>query len=50
MNLQEFEINNVDLVEMDLGCEQSVLDTRWSHTFDTVIMNPPFGTKKNKGE
>ncbi|KAI0223949.1 Methyltransferase-like protein 5 [Lamellibrachia satsuma] len=48
-NLEEFEISNVDLVEMDLDGEHSMLHTRWSHAFDTVIMNPPFGTKKNKG-
>ena len=34
----------------DLSSEDSVLDNRWRHMFDTVIMNPPFGTKKNKGE
>uniref|UniRef100_A0A2K5JYC2 Methyltransferase-like protein 5 n=1 Tax=Colobus angolensis palliatus TaxID=336983 RepID=A0A2K5JYC2_COLAP len=34
-NVEEFELTNIDMVQCD--------------SFDTVIMNPPFGTKNNKG-
>ena len=47
-NLDEFEVANVDLVQADL----TSLDTKrcpWSKRFDTVVLNPPFGTKHNKG-
>ena len=46
-NAEEFEISNLDLVQCDL-CS---LDTdAYASKFDTVIMNPPFGTKHNQGE
>lgn len=46
-NLEELEVSNIDLVLSDLTqCQPT-------HTnkplVDTVIMNPPFGTKHNKG-
>uniref|UniRef100_A0A8C4QJ12 Methyltransferase-like protein 5 n=1 Tax=Eptatretus burgeri TaxID=7764 RepID=A0A8C4QJ12_EPTBU len=45
-NLRHLEVDRVNLVCQDLttGCV-----ARWHKTFDTVIMNPPFGTKHNKG-
>lgn len=46
-NAEEFEIANVDLVQCDL-C--SLQPEAYSKKFDTVIMNPPFGTKHNQGE
>lgn len=46
-NAEEFEISNVDLVQSDL-C--SLQPEAYAHKFDTVIMNPPFGTKHNQGE
>lgn len=48
-NLEDFEINNVDLVQLDITC-QPLKSSRWHKQFDTVIMNPPFGTKHNKGK
>ncbi|XP_072037929.1 rRNA N(6)-adenosine-methyltransferase METTL5-like [Amphiura filiformis] len=45
-NAEEFELNNIDLVQCDLG---SVEEGMWNKQFDTIIMNPPFGTKRNKG-
>lgn len=46
-NAEEFEISNVDLVQCDL-C--SLEADAYAKQFDTVIMNPPFGTKHNQGE
>lgn len=46
-NAEEFELSNVDLVQCDL-C--SLEADAYSERFDTVIMNPPFGTKHNQGE
>lgn len=46
-NAEEFEISNVDLVQCDL-C--SLEAEAFANKFDTVIMNPPFGTKHNQGE
>uniref|UniRef100_A0A3Q3VUT5 Methyltransferase domain-containing protein n=1 Tax=Mola mola TaxID=94237 RepID=A0A3Q3VUT5_MOLML len=45
-NAEEFEISNVDLVQCDL-C--SLEAGAYANKFDTVIMNPPFGTKHNQG-
>ncbi|XP_061925854.1 rRNA N6-adenosine-methyltransferase METTL5 isoform X2 [Entelurus aequoreus] len=45
-NAEEFEVSNVDLVQCDL-CAVRAED--YNNTFDTVIMNPPFGTKHNQG-
>ncbi|XP_029937026.1 rRNA N(6)-adenosine-methyltransferase METTL5 [Myripristis murdjan] len=45
-NTEEFEIANIDLVQCDL-C--SVDADVYAQKFDTVIMNPPFGTKHNQG-
>ncbi|XP_068186146.1 rRNA N6-adenosine-methyltransferase METTL5 isoform X3 [Antennarius striatus] len=45
-NAEEFEISNLDLVQ----CDMCSLDSEaYKKTFDTVIMNPPFGTKHNQG-
>ncbi|CAG2067455.1 unnamed protein product [Timema podura] len=46
-NIVELELSNVDLVMCDVT--QYLKDTRWSKRFDTVVMNPPFGTKHNRG-
>lgn len=45
-NAEEFELSNVDLVQSDI-C--SLPCTSLEKSVDTVIMNPPFGTKHNKG-
>jgi len=44
-NISDFEMDNIDLVNMDIES----LKEDWTNKFDTVIMNPPFGTKHNKG-
>ncbi|XP_034863702.1 rRNA N6-adenosine-methyltransferase METTL5 isoform X2 [Mirounga angustirostris] len=44
-NVEEFELTNVDMVQ----CDVCSLSNSMSKSFDTVIMNPPFGTKNNKG-
>lgn len=46
--MDEFEIENVDFVNVDLSGDIDYI-SKWKNNFDTVIMNPPFGTKKNKG-
>lgn len=46
-NCVEFELGTCELIQCDVQ-EFSLFD-RWSKAFDTVIMNPPFGTKNNKG-
>ncbi|NXC77060.1 METL5 protein, partial [Anhinga anhinga] len=44
-NIEDFELTNVNMVQ----CDVCSLSDSMSETFDTVIMNPPFGTKHNKG-
>ncbi|KAF2881274.1 hypothetical protein ILUMI_24893 [Ignelater luminosus] len=45
-NVQEQEFPNIDAVQCNVIKE---LPSRWYKQFDTVIMNPPFGTKHNAG-
>ncbi|CAN7942458.1 unnamed protein product, partial [Ixodes hexagonus] len=45
-NCEEMEITGVDLVQCDLSLPP---DRRWQGVFDTVVMNPPFGTR-TKGD
>jgi len=48
-NIRDAEVDNIDIVLTDLTkCEEGA-DNRWCKKFDTVIMNPPFGTKRNAG-
>lgn len=44
-NLEFHELNNVDVVQ----CDVLALPEKWEKKFDTVILNPPFGTKHNAG-
>lgn len=46
MNLQGFELNNVDCIQWDV---LSLEGLEFENKFDTVLMNPPFGTKQNNG-
>jgi len=49
-NCQDFDsdiINKIDLICGDI-CDDLLWD-RFSKCFDCVVMNPPFGTKRNKG-
>lgn len=45
-NADEFEISNLDMIQCDLCCFNAEV---YARKFDTVIMNPPFGTKHNQG-
>lgn len=44
-NIEDFELTNINMVL----CDVCSISNSMSETFDTVIMNPPFGTKHNKG-
>lgn len=46
-NLDEMEVTSVDFVQTDVLNLES--EEKWHKMFDTVVMNPPFGTKKNSG-
>lgn len=49
-NADEMEIETVDFVQCDiLNDLLSDEENRWYKAFDTVILNPPFGTKNNSG-
>ncbi|XP_063238530.1 rRNA N6-adenosine-methyltransferase METTL5 [Bacillus rossius redtenbacheri] len=43
------ELGNVDLVECDVRLLSAADDDVLNWRFDTVVMNPPFGTKRNRG-
>nr|CAG4638685.1 EOG090X0BVL [Cyclestheria hislopi] len=45
-NVEEFELTNIDFIHCNV---KSVPDVVHGEKFDTVVMNPPFGTKHNKG-
>lgn len=45
-NVVEMELPNVDCVRADV---LQLTGSKWEKTFDTVVMNPPFGTKHNAG-
>ena len=47
-NCSEFELANIDQIQCDIVSQAEGIGI-WSKKFDTVIMNPPFGTKRNKG-
>lgn len=44
--MEEFELPNIDMVQCDVCSVESL----YTNKFDTVIMNPPFGTKHNQGK
>ncbi|XP_059616388.1 rRNA N6-adenosine-methyltransferase Mettl5 [Phlebotomus argentipes] len=46
-NVGDMEIPSVDCVLSDIT--RNVQNSRFAKAFDTVVMNPPFGTKKNAG-
>lgn len=46
-NIEQFELSGIDLLLCDVKVLPQVLDGRGK--FDVVLMNPPFGTKHNKG-
>ena len=48
-NADEMEVASVDFLQCDVLNDLSSENCRFHKAFDTVIMNPPFGTKKNAG-
>ncbi|KAK5650530.1 hypothetical protein RI129_001559 [Pyrocoelia pectoralis] len=46
-NINDQAFSNIDIVQCDLTSNSFL--SRWFKQFDTVIMNPPFGTKHNAG-
>ncbi|KAK9882818.1 hypothetical protein WA026_023329 [Henosepilachna vigintioctopunctata] len=44
-NMQQFELTNIEAIR----CDILNIPRRFENFFDTVIMNPPFGTKHNAG-
>lgn len=46
-SIEEMEISNVDFVQCNVL--NGLNESSWHKAFDTVLMNPPFGTKKNAG-
>ncbi|KTG19446.1 hypothetical protein cypCar_00027194 [Cyprinus carpio] len=45
-NVEDFELSNIDMVQ----CDVCSIGSSYAKKFDTVIMNPPFGTKHNQGK
>lgn len=43
------ELPGVDCVNIDVLTELFDESSKWHRVFDTVVMNPPFGTKHNAG-
>lgn len=43
------EVDGIDCVNCDVLAELTKEDSKWRGAFDTVVMNPPFGTKHNAG-
>lgn len=48
-NIEEFEMDNISVECHDIKCLGSDVIDRLKGHVDTVIMNPPFGTKHNEG-
>lgn len=43
------ELPGIDCVGCNVVTDLSSESTKWRKTFDTILMNPPFGTKHNAG-
>lgn len=43
------ELPGVDCINCDVLEDLTHEETKWHQVFDTVVMNPPFGTKHNAG-
>ena len=46
-NIEDFEMTNIDLIQQDLRSLEGEISRL---KVDTVVMNPPFGTKHNQGK
>lgn len=49
-NIEGFEMDNIEVEQLDVKTMGSETTERLKGTIDTVIMNPPFGTKHNQGK
>lgn len=47
--MTEMELPGVDCVNCDVLQDLLSEKSKWHRAFDTVVMNPPFGTKRNAG-
>jgi rRNA N6-adenosine-methyltransferase METTL5 len=45
VNVQKLEITNIDFVQMDIQTLNLSMNADGTCPFDTVVMNPPFGTR-----
>lgn len=48
-NVVEMELPGVDCVNCDVLETLADESSSWHRAFDTIVMNPPFGTKQNAG-
>lgn len=48
-NIVDMELPGIDCVNCDVLQELDNKNSQWHRIFDTVVMNPPFGTKHNAG-
>jgi len=47
-NLEDLEVDNVDLICANVSqLSDGVLSRTARNSFDTIIMNPPFGTRQS---
>lgn len=49
-NVADMELPAVECVQCDVLGELAAPASRWLGVFDTVLLNPPFGTKHNAGQ
>lgn len=49
-NVEEFEMDNIEVEQHDVRSIPAEVTERLKGNVDTVIMNPPFGTKHNQGK
>ncbi|XP_065569750.1 rRNA N6-adenosine-methyltransferase METTL5-like [Artemia franciscana] len=45
VNVESYELSNLDFIQ----CDVTKLSDSYRGMFDTIVMNPPFGTKNNAG-
>ncbi|XP_037933967.1 rRNA N6-adenosine-methyltransferase METTL5 [Teleopsis dalmanni] len=45
-NINEMELSSIDCIQTDV---LNLANTKWTNSFDTIVTNPPFGTKNNAG-
>lgn len=48
-NVTDMELPGIDCIGCDVVTDLSSPSSKWHKKFDTILMNPPFGTKHNAG-